>query len=129
VAHTLHFGLGVPQRKVPVILQELTGLPITQGALSQDAEKKAAGVVGSRYQQLRHEMRSAPVIHTDDTGWRVGGNTAHLMVFTTPDITVFQVRPQHRHQEVQEVIGEEYQGVLVCDRGKSYDADRSVCRT
>ena len=123
VMHTLHYGLGVPQRKVPRIVKELSGLEITQGALSQDAQKQTAGAVGVAYQQLRAEIRQAPVVHTDDTGWRVGGEAAQLMVFTTPQITVYQVRPQHRNEEVREVIGDNFAGVLECDRGKSYDAE------
>lgn len=120
---TLHYGLHIPQRKVPLILKELCGLEITQGSLCQDAQKKAAGVVGTVYQQLRAEIRQSPVVHTDDTGWRIHGATAQLMVFTTPRITVYQVRPQHRHQEVCEMIGGDFAGVLECDRGKSYDAE------
>lgn len=44
------------------------------------------------------------------------------MIFVTDTATVFQVRPQHRNEEVREVIGDAYAGVLVTDRGKSYDA-------
>ena len=44
------------------------------------------------------------------------------MIFVTDTATVFQVRPQHRNEEVREVIGDDYAGVLVTDRGKSYDA-------
>ena len=123
VMHTLHYGLGVPQRKVPQIMKELSGLEITQGALSQDAQKQTAGVVGAAYRQLRAEIPLAPVVHTDDTGWRVGGDAAQLMVFTTPQITVYQVRPRHRNEEVREVIGDDFQGVLECDRGKNYEAE------
>ena len=123
VMHTLHYGVGVPQRKVPQVMKELSGLKITQGALSQDAQKQTAGAVGVAYQRLRAEIPQAPVVHTDDTGWRVGGEAAQLMVFTTPQTTVYQVRPQHRNEEVREVIGDDFQGQLVCDRGKNYDAE------
>jgi transposase len=44
------------------------------------------------------------------------------MIFVTDTATVFQVRPQHRNDEIREVIGDDYAGVLVTDRGKSYDA-------
>jgi transposase len=44
------------------------------------------------------------------------------MIFVTDTATVFQVRPRHRNEEVREVIGDAYAGVLVTDRGKSYDA-------
>jgi hypothetical protein len=61
-------------------------------------------------------------VHTDDTGWRVGGAPAYLMAFDTDAATVYQIRSQHRHEEVQEVIPPDYEGVMVTDRGRSYDA-------
>lgn len=35
---------------------------------------------------------------------------------------MYQIRPRHRHQAVQEVIPTDYDGVMVTDRGRSYDA-------
>jgi Transposase IS66 family/impB/mucB/samB family C-terminal domain len=67
-------------------------------------------------------ITAAPVVHTDDTGWRVGGESAFLMAFETEAATVYQVWPRHRHEEVQEVIPADYIGVMVTDRGRSYDA-------
>lgn len=121
-AHTLHYGVGVPMRKVPQVLQELTGVRITQSALTQDALRRAEGNVGCRYQELRASLRQAPVVHTDDTGWRMSGQTAFLMGFDSDQATVYQIRARHRHEEVLEVVPAEYAGVLVNDRGKSYDA-------
>jgi transposase len=61
------------------------------------------------------------VVYTDDTSWKVGGQSAHLMAFDTDLVTVYQVRPRHRHQEVQEVVPRNYQGVMGTDRGRSYE--------
>lgn len=36
-AHAVHYGMGVPVRKVPAILREFTGIEVTQSALTQDA--------------------------------------------------------------------------------------------
>ncbi len=121
-AHVLHYDIGVPVRKVPVILQELNGISLTQSALTQDALRRAEGAVGVVYEGLRGAVREAPVVHTDDTGWRVGGQPAFLMGFDTDQATVYQIRLQHRNQEVRELIPHDYRGVLVSDRGKSYDA-------
>jgi transposase len=63
-----------------------------------------------------------PVVHTDDSGWRVGGEPAFLMAFETDTAIVYQVRPRHRHEEVQEVIPVDDEGVMVTDRGRSDDA-------
>ena len=121
-AHVLHYGVGVPVRKVPQVLKELTGVSVTQSALTQDALRQAQGKMATHYQQLRASVSAAPVVHTDDTGWRVAGQTAFLMGFDSEHTTVYQIRPQHRHEEVLEVVPAEYAGVLVNDRGKSYDA-------
>src|SRR5512143_710677 len=125
-AHATHYGLGVPVRKVPAILQLYTGVRLTQSALTQDALRRTSGPdqgpIGQRYQARREEVSKADVVYTDDTGWRVGGDPAHLMIFVTDTATVFQIRDHHRNEEVREVIGANYPGVLVTDRGKSYDA-------
>ena len=37
-------------------------------------------------------------------------------------LAVYQVRDRHRHQEVQEMLGEGFDGILGTDRGTSYEA-------
>ncbi|HZA23642.1 MAG TPA: IS66 family transposase [Dehalococcoidia bacterium] len=126
-AHALHYQVGIPVRKVPLVLGLLTGMKLTQGAISQDALRRAKGNVGQKYQELRAGVRDSPVVYTDDTGWTVAGENAHLMAFDTDQATVYQVRPRHRHQEVQEVVPRNYPGVMGTDRGRSYE-DKSFRR-
>ena len=121
-AHVLHYGVGIPVRRVPVVLRALTGVELSQGAITQDALRRARGAVGDAYQRLRESVRESAVVHTDDTGWRVGGEGAFLMAFETDDATVYQVRGRHRNEEVREVVPADYAGVMVTDRGRSYDA-------
>ena len=44
------------------------------------------------------------------------------MAFETDEATVYQVRARHRNEEVREVVPSDYAGVMVTDRGRSYDA-------
>jgi transposase len=118
----LHHAAGVPLRKVPGILALLTGASVTEGALVQDAQRRVAGPVGEAYASLREAVATAERVHTDDTGWRVGGTAAFLMAFESDTETVYQIRARHRNEEVREVIGDAFAGVLITDRGKSYDA-------
>lgn len=122
-AHTLHYVQGVPVRKLPAILEELTGVRVTQGAITQDAIKQTEGTVGARYEELRAAVKEEAVVHTDDTGWRVAGKTAFLMAFVTPWLSVYQIRSRHRNEEVRELIPADFGGVMACDRGKSYEAE------
>ena len=122
IAHLLHYGLGLTQRKVPAVLRTLTGVKISQSAITQDALRRARGEVGNAYHRLRGSIRDSAFVHTDDTGWRVGGDTAYLMTFETDEVTVYQVRSRHRNGEVRELIPSDYGGVMVTDRGRSYDS-------
>ena len=104
VAHVLHYGVGVPVRRVPAVLRALTGVELSQGAISQDALRRARGAVGDAYHKLRGSVRANPLVHTDDTGWRVDGGPAFLMAFETDEATVYPVRARHRNEEVREVV-------------------------
>ena len=121
-AHVLHYGVGIPVRRVPSVLRALTGVELSQSAITQDALRRARGAVGDGYRRLRKSVRESAVVHTDDTGWRVGGESAFLMAFETDDATVYQVRSRHRNEEVREVVPADYAGVMVTDRARSYDA-------
>jgi transposase len=123
VAARLHYDLGLPMRKVPEVLGLLCGVRVTQSALTQDALRQSERATGEVYRALVKGVKDAPRVNTDDTGWRIGGKSAHLMAFATPEAVVYQVRTRHRNEEVREVIPADYPGVMGCDRGKSYDAE------
>jgi transposase len=121
MAAMLHYEVGVPMKKLRKVLKRLLGLDVTQGAISQALKRLLARAVGPAYAKLRSGIRNAEWTHTDDTGWRIGGKSAHLMVFETASATVYQIRPRHRSEEVQELIPCDYAGTLVTDRARQYD--------
>jgi transposase len=132
-AHQVHYRLGMPVRKLPELLRLLTGAGLTQGAITLDALRKAAGAVGVKYADLGDSVRDSAWCHTDDTGWREGGSPRWLMAFVTDTATVYQVRERHRNQEVRERLPADYKGTMITDRGTTYDAaelsaiKRQVC--
>lgn len=123
-ALTLHYHSGLTLRKVPAAIEASTGIRITQGALTQRAAKlcREQGPARKAYRQLCGQLRESAVVNTDDTGWRTGGKQSFMMGFFTPLLAVFQIRERHRHQEVQEMLGEDFSGLLGTDRGTSYEA-------
>ena len=123
LAHVMHYAYGVPVRKAPAIMEDLTGIRLTQGAITRHAMALTAGELGARYAALRDRIRKEPVTHTDDTGWRVAGKQAFLMAFVNRALAVYQIRGRHGNEEVRELISGDYKGILVCDRGRSNDAE------
>ena len=132
-AHQVHYRLGVPVRKLPELLRVLTGAVLTQGAITRDALREAAGAIGATYAEFCESVCESAWCHTDDTGWREGGSPAWLMAFVTDAATVYQVRPRHRNEEVRERLPADYRGTMISDRGTTYDAaelsaiKRQVC--
>lgn len=120
----MHYHHGVPLRRVPAIIEAMTGISVTQGALTQWACEltQPGSVLDTVYQGLREELRRSPTVNTDDTGWRTGGEASYLMGFFTRSIAYYQIRRQHRHEEVIEVLGILFAGILGTDRGSSYKA-------
>lgn len=123
-ALAMHYHSGMTLRKASEAIWVMTGITITQGGLTQRARQlsKSGGALGKIYAGLRDEVRGSPVVNTDDTGWRTGGKPSYLMGFFTPTLAVYQIRDRHRHEEVLEVIGEHFPGILGTDRGPSYEA-------
>ena len=124
-ALSLHYHSGLPLRKVPEAFEMSTAISISQSALTQKALRLCLepGPLGEVYKQLRLELQASEVVNTDDTGWRTGGLPSYLMGFFTKELALYQIRDRHRNQEVREMIGEDFAGILGTDRGPSYDAE------
>jgi len=121
----LHYHDGLPLRRVPAVIARMTGIGLTQSALTQSAGKLCAegALFDGHYRALRKRIAGSAVVNTDDTGWRVNAVLGFLMGFFTDDTAYYQVRMRHRHQEVLEVLGENFGGLAGTDRGPSYEAE------
>lgn len=125
LAFGLHYHDGMPLRRVPAVIERMTGIRMTQSALTQSAGKlcENGGLLDGHYTALREHLAGSAVVNTDDTGWRINAVLAFLMGFFTGDTAYYQVRMRHRHQEVMEVIGVAFGGLLGTDRGPAYEAE------
>jgi len=83
---------------------------------------RGVAVRGQRaYAQLEQEIRSSLVVHGDETGWRENGRNGYLWSFSTPKVRYMLYRPSRGGAVVEEVLGEEFDGVLVSDFYGAYN--------
>ena len=107
---------GVIQR----YLQGRYGLHLSVGELV--ALVRGVAVRGRReYAQLQQEIRASGVVHGDETGWRENGRNGYLWSFSTPKVRYLLYRPSRGGAVVVEVLGEEFDGVLVSDFYGAYN--------
>ena len=120
IAVELNKVKGLTMRKTCAVLQDLFGLKLTAGGLSQ-ALARVAGKLESSYEALIQRLCEASVVHCDETSWWVGGPGFWLWVFTNSQTTVYVVDASRGRDVVHEVVGADYPGVLVSDCLATYD--------
>ena len=52
-AHVLHYGVGIPVRRVPSVLRALTGVELSQSAITQDALRRQRLAIPSPHHPTR----------------------------------------------------------------------------
>jgi len=111
---------GLTMRRTCKILRELAGLDLTPGGLSQMVDR-VADRVADDYEGLVNRIRGSPAVNADETSWWVGGPGWWLWTFTCPEVTVYHVDHSRGAKVVQEILGEDFAGVMVSDCLSSYD--------
>ena len=110
----LHTRGGLPLAKVADLLQTRFGLQVTPGGLAHLLHR-AARDARPAYEELREQVRNAPVVTVDETGWRVGAVGHWLWAAVTPTTTVYAICAGRGFDDAQMVLGADFDGVLVRD--------------
>ena len=115
----LHTEMGVPLGKVAGLLRTRFGVEVTTGGLVRLLQRTARDATPA-YRELCRQVRNAPVVTPDETGWRVGGKSHWLWAFVTPETTVYAICPHRGFDDAATVLGTDYAGVLVRDGYQVY---------
>lgn len=120
LAADLNKAKGLSMRKTCAVLRDCFSLPLSPGGLSQALDRLATKVQ-SQYDTIAKELRQAPVVHSDETSWWVGGPGWWLWVFVNTQSTLYVVDQSRGRCVVGELLGTNFQGVLVSDCLAIYD--------
>jgi transposase len=112
--------LGLSYGKVRCFFAAVFTLLISRGAFAR-ADARLARRLQPTCGQLVIGLRQQEAVYGDETGWKVGGHSAWLWVFTSVEITVYVTAPTRAHQVVERMLGAEYAGRLDCDCFLGYD--------
>jgi transposase len=119
-AALLNKTFGLSHIKIAGIFHAFFGIRLTRGASAQIV-LRAAHRLGPADQEIRREIRSAPCITPDETGWRVAGRPAWLHAWVTERATGYAIDPLRKADALERLIGRGWSGTLVHDGFSSYD--------
>ena len=111
---------GLSYGKIQGVFRDLFGIQVSRGGLSQTVARMAGRLVPT-YQQIAATVASSPVVCPDETGWRVGGQSAWLHAAATPEATWYCVAKGRGGDVLEGLLGERWDGVLVHDGWAPYD--------
>ncbi|HEY2419201.1 MAG TPA: IS66 family transposase [Steroidobacteraceae bacterium] len=125
-----HYGLGVTIGQVRDILASHLHTDITAGGLV-DGWRRLAEALEPWYGQIAGEAKDSAVLHADETGWRVNGQTHWLWCFCNQRNCYYQIDRSRGSPALQKFFTEAFNGTLVSDFWRAYESvcveDRQYC--
>jgi transposase len=120
----LHYGAGVTLSQVRDVFSSHLQMSLSEGGLCE-MWKRLAVLLMAWYEQLQQEALESAVLHADETGWRVNGETHWLWCFTNAEVTFYQIDRSRGSPALQKFFTEEFSGTLVTDFWAAYGAVES----
>jgi transposase len=119
LAAILNKGLGIPLGKTTTVLDKAFGLSLTPGGLSQALARMGAKCEPT-HDDLIRQVRTSASVTMDESGWKVGGHRWWLWAAVTDDTTVYGILPGRGYDEAVQLLGAEFDGVIVHDGWSVY---------
>ena len=117
----LHYGLGTTLSQITEVLNHHLHFKLSQGGLA-GAWQRLANVLFPWYEQIGEQAKDSGVLHADETGWRVNGQTNWLWCFTTKNATFYMINRSRGSPALSKFFTETFDGVLVTDFWAAYNA-------
>lgn len=116
---------GLSHGKIAKVFSQLFGIPLSRGG-STHVVLRAARRCQATYEEIKSCVRRSPWTVGDETGWKVGGQSAWLHVLVGPTATCYCIDSSRGAEVPAAVLGWDWAGVLVHDGLASYDRFRKA---
>jgi transposase len=120
----------VSRRDTTELARELFGVELATGSV--DAIIHRAGeALAAPHTRLEQEIKSAPVVNIDETGWKTAGGNRTLWGALSARSAVFRIAAGRHGFEARTLLGERFPGIVCSDRWRGYDyldsGQRQLC--
>ena len=109
----------MPAKAVRSYLRMVHGLKVSEGAIF-DMLRSVVNKGKPALEEILGSIRSAAAVNMDETGWRECGVNGYVWVACTADAVYF-VRGGRHKEMVDELLGDEFGGVVGCDFYAAYN--------
>jgi len=126
----MHYALGVTIEQVRQVFAYHLHTKISAGGLVAIWQRQGR-LLEAWYEQIAREALRAAVLHADETGWRVNGDTWWLWCFANGQTCYYMIDRCRGSPALERFFVETFDGVLVSDFWAAYNSvwagDRQHC--
>jgi transposase len=115
----LNKSAGLSHGKIKTFFQNVFGIALSRGGCAH-AVLRAARKSEGNYAAIVQRVRGADHVVPDETGWRVGGQTAWLHVAATRDAVAYLIHRGRGFEASAALLGEDYAGAITRDGWAPY---------
>lgn len=108
----------LPVRVIQTLLGSLHGLHLSVGAIVA-ASARVATAGAAAVTAIRDQVRAAPAVAMDETGWRQNGVNGYVWTVATPTVRYF-THGNRTKAMVDTVLGPDFSGTIGCDFYAAY---------
>jgi len=120
----------VSRRDMSELAGELFGIGLATGTVDAICQR-AAAALAEPHERLVAAVLESGVVNIDETGWFRAGQGRTLWAAATPSAAVFRIAEDRHRDRLDELLGEQFAGIVCSDRWWAYDhldpERRQVC--
>lgn len=119
----------LPFRQVSRVFADLPGLTVCPGAIARQVQRVARWLE-AEFEDLKLQVRAAPHVHADESGWRTNGRNGFIWTAATPTQTLYHVDASRGGKVIRDLLGDAFGGTLVSDFYSAYatiDCKKQKC--
>ncbi|MGH2997283.1 MAG: IS66 family transposase, partial [Gaiellaceae bacterium] len=110
----------VSRRDTVELIGELLGVELCTGSIDAIVQRTGEALAAPQA-RLQDQIRSAPAVNIDETGWRLRGSRRTLWGALTPTAAIFRIAPDRHQREAEALLGDDFAGIACSDRWWAYD--------
>lgn len=107
------------KRRTALFLEQILGQPCSTGWVVK-LQNQATAAVRPAYDELAAALPRQPTLAIDETPTKQANSKAWLWTYGASQFTLFAVRGSREATGVSDLLGDEFAGVVLCDRARMY---------
>jgi len=107
------------KRRVSLFLEQVLGQPCSPGWVVK-LQKQATAALRPGYEELASQLPTQGVLAIDESPTKEGRVKCWLWTCVASTFTIFALRTTRAATVLDELLGEEFDGAVMCDRAKMY---------